>query len=290
MPYAVFSKRTKIVSRIIHDLTSLLPSESAIEVDDDIAYPRRQKAIPIGQQVNTKRFKLFEAADLSPTIKPYARVYDPVTDIAGKVKHTPLLIRAARLSGGDVQDPDEFIDLPIYANPFAWKAQEVAQIKYESMLAENYPYQVVIGEEFIDTKHIDASSSNYILSEGHCMLSPGGVLVTKEFSFRLPKRITFSTANYEKAFRYAFDTYFFSTNPEFPEGVQMAWRGDKYVDGSDTDYQDLVVDEEMPTLVGLETASTLLTTFQLKFTNLTPEMFEIENYVLFLRLRNVPGS
>ena len=132
MPYAVFSKRTKIVSRIIHDLTSLLPSESAIEVDDDIAYPRRQKSIPIGQQVNTKRLKLFTAADATTTTKPYARVFDPVTDVASKTKHQPMFIRAVKLSGLDIQDPDEFIDLPIYANPFAWTAQELAQIKYES--------------------------------------------------------------------------------------------------------------------------------------------------------------
>lgn len=290
MPYAVFSKRTKIVSRIIHDLTSLLPSESAIEVDDDIAYPRRQKSIPIGQQVNTKRLKLFTAADATTTTKPYARVFDPVTDVASKTKHQPMFIRAVKLSGLDIQDPDEFIDLPIYANPFAWTAQELAQIKYESILAENYPYQVIVGEEFIDTSHIDASSANYILSEGRCMLSPGGVLVTTEFQFKLPKRITFSTDDYNKAFRYAFDTYYFTTDPEFPEGVQMAWRGDKYVDGNDTGYEELITDEEMATTLFGDTTSTLLTSMQLQFTNLTPETFEIENYKLFLRLRNVPGS
>lgn len=288
MPYAVYSKRTKILSRIIHDLTSLLPSESAIEVDDDIAYPRRQRSTPIGQQVNTKRLKLFTATDLSVTTKPYSRAYDGITDIATKVKHEPTFIRAANLAGDDA---DEFIDLPIYANPFAWKAQELAQLKYEGILAENYPYQVVIGEEFIDTKHIDASSDDYLLSEGHCMLSPGGVLVTREFSFRLPKRITFSTANYNKAFKYAFDTYFFTTNPEFPEGVQVMWRGRPYSDDLHlTDYQDLIADEEMSTTLSLGTTATLLTGIQIRFTNLTPETFEIENYQLFLRLRNVPGS
>ena len=122
------------------------------------------------------------------------------------------------------------------------------------------------------------------------MLSPGGVLVTTEFQFKLPKRITFSTDDYNKAFRYAFDTYYFTTDPEFPEGVQMAWRGDKYVDGNDTGYEELITDEEMATTLFGDTTSTLLTSMQLQFTNLTPETFEIENYKLFLRLRNVPGS
>jgi hypothetical protein len=287
MPYAVFSKRTGIVSRIVHDLASLLPSESMIEVTDDVAFPRRGKTNVIGQQINTNGLRLFDEGGGVPTIKPYKRVYNATTDRAEHVKFEPLFISAVDLNGDPIE---EFVDIPIYAHPYAWTADELAQVKYESILAENYPYQVVIGEEFLTTDHIDSgNSSDYILSEGKCMLSPGGILQTVEFKFNAPKRVASTPSTYDAGMQYVFDTYYFSTEPEFPEGVIVSWDGRKNAGGALIGtWQTAITDDEMPTTEDGAAVVTPLTSMIIRIQNLTSDTFEIENYMLFLRLRNVP--
>jgi hypothetical protein len=286
MPYAVFSKRTGIISRIVHDLASLLPSESSIEVTDDIAFPKSIKTNVIGQRINTKGLRLFDEGGGVPTIKPYHRAYD-AADRVIHVKHEPLFIKTSDLSGDPVE---EFVDVPIYTHPFAWTASDLAQVKYESILAENYPYQVVIGEEFITTDHISSgNSSGYILSEGKCLLSPGGILETEEFSFEAPKRISTSPTTYNSAMQYVFDTYYFSTEPDFPAGVRVYWKGRKNSDGNLMgSFQTMITDEEMPTTQDGASTVTPCTGIIVRIQNLTADMFEIENFMLFLRLRNVP--
>ena len=286
MPYAVFSKRTGIISRIVHDLASLLPSESSIEVTDDIAFPKAIKTNVIGQRINTKGLRLFDEGGGIPTIKPFHREYD-AQDRVVHVKNEPLFIQTSDLSGDPVE---EFVDVPIHVHPFAWTASDLAQVKYESILAENYPYQVVIGEEFITTDHINSSnSSDYILSEGKCLLSPGGILETEEFVFEAPKRITTAPTTYNSAMQYVFDTYYFSTEPEFPEGVRVYWKGRQHSGGALMgSFQTMVTDAEMPTTKDGEASVTHCTGIIVRIQNLTMDTFEIENFMLFLRLRNLP--
>jgi len=283
MPYAVFSKRTKIVSRIVHELSALLASESSIEVTDDIAFPRSIKANVIGQRINTKGLRLFDAGGGVPTIKPFKREYD-AADRVIHTKHNPMFINPVDVNGDNVE---EFVDVPIYVDPFSWKAPELAQVKYESILAENYPYQVAVGEEFITTEHIDdGNSSNYVLSEGQCMLQPGGILQTEEFRFYAPKRIATPTNKFMGT-RYVFDTFFFSTEPDFPEGVRVTWNGTVADGGASVgEWSDVVTDAEMPTIKDSAPTSLIpLSGIIIKIQNLTIDTFEIENYMLFLRAR-----
>jgi len=287
MPYAVFSKRTQIISRIVHDLTTLLPSESSIEVTDDIAFPRSTKVNVNGQRINTSGLRLFDEGGGVPTIKPYYRAYDS-DDRPYHVKNEPMFISAVDLDDNPIQ---EFVDVPIYVDPFSWTASELAQVKYESILAENYPYQVVIGEEFITEDHIDTGNSqNYTITEGKCMLQPGGILRSEEFKFYAPKRVTQGAAtSVDEGFRYIFDTYYFTTEPEFPEGVLVTWDGRSWSTHNMLGaWNEVVTDAERPTITDL--APTVLVPLEgmvIRIQNLTMETFEIENYMLFLRLRTV---
>lgn len=281
MPYAVFSKRTKIISRIVHELSALLPSESSIEVTDDISFPHSIKANVIGQRINTNGLRLFDSGGGVPTIKPYHRVYN-AADRVTHVKYAPMFTNPVDINGDNVE---EFVDVPIYVDPFSWKAGELAQVKYESILAENYPYQVAIGEEFITDDHISSSSADYVLSEGQCMLQPGGILQTEEYKFFMPKRVA-STATKYGAMRYVFDTFYFSTEPEFPEGVIVTWNGTKADGSGATGWEEVVTDAERPTiLAAAPTVLVPLAGITLKIQNLTGSTFEIENYMLFLRAR-----
>jgi hypothetical protein len=256
-----------------------------IEVTDDIAFPRRATTNVIGQQINTSGLRLFDEGGGVPTIKPSHRAYD-AEDRAYHVKHEPLFIKAADLDGNDVE---EFVDIPIYAHPYNWTASELAQVKYESILAENYPYQVVIGEEFLSTDHIDTgNSSDYVLSEGKCMLAPGGVLQTSAFEFVAPKRAGSAPTSFNEGMQYVFDTYYFSTEPEFPQGVRVYWQATWDGGSHGSTWQTAITDAEMPTSDDNTSTLRSCTSITFKIHNLTTDTFEIENYMLFLRLRTVP--
>ena len=286
MPYAVFSKRTRKINRIVNELSSLLPSEAVIEVDEEVNYPRDTITDVQGQEVNTIGLRLFSIASGVPSPKPWIRSFDG-NDRPTLSKLEPTFIKPADPDGNDVQ---AHIDLPLPADPFAWTAEELAAVKYESILANNYPYHVVIGEEFLNTDHIDtAESSDYTLIDSKCVLAPGGTLQSTKLQFTTAKRV--ETVIEELAdywTRFVFDTVYFSTEPELPEGVQVYWKGTKWEIGyPETDWEPFVTDEEMATTETGESVATALESITVKIMNLTPFTFDLENYVLFLRLRNM---
>lgn len=273
------------MNRIVHELSSLLPSEAAIEVDDEISFPRQVSKNVLGQQINTFGMKLFDAGGGIPTTRPFKRAFD-ANDRPYKVKFTPIFLQPTDGSGNAIQG---HLDIPIYADPFNWTADELASAKYEAILAKNYPYQVVIGEEFLDDTHISTGdSSGYTLTEGICILAPSGIIQTEQFRFRTTKRVAVGgTPSFERMQLYTFDTMVFSTEPELPEGVKVYWKGQKWSDGLETSWEEMVTEEEISTTEGTNSSATLLKGIKLKIQNLTSVTFEIENYMLFLRLRNI---
>jgi hypothetical protein len=281
MPYAIFSKRTRIISRIVDDLTSMLASESMIEVDEEINYPKEQPALVRGQDFNTLGLPLF-SDNATPTVKSSHVAYDsngrPYT-----VKHAPQYIEPLLPGGGHVM---RRIDIPIVSNPFAWKAEELFRVKYDSLLAQNTPFDVLIGEEFMSAVDIDAGSSdNYTLTEGVCAIAPGGTVVTRKFDVSLIKSISGIT-DATDAQTYIFDTYYLDTEPDISPGITIYWKGDKTAGGT-TAWEPAVTNTEMPTSeVSISaTTATKLKNMQLKFTNGTGGVFFLENYLLYLRLR-----
>lgn len=292
MPYAIYSKRTGNINRIVDDLTSLLASESMLEVDDEINYPRGFKAIVEGQNQNTSGFPLFDnAGSAIPTTNPTRITYDangrPVV-----AKNYPIYV-APTVPGGARKT--KWVDIPITSHPFIWTINDLAALKYQSVLAQNYPYQVVIGEEFIDEDHIDAgNSSGYVLTEGTCMLQPGGVLQTEEFTFNVTSQGIIdpeTDTSGEPSDLFVFDTFYLDVEPDPPFGVDVSWDGKRWAGDTWTTFRDTILDEEMPTTLtgGSETTATLLRGIRLKFQNHTSEPFGMENYLMFLRVRNLPA-
>ncbi len=295
MPYAVFSKRTKTITRIVHDLSSLLPSESMIEVDDEISFPRNFRTKLLGQQVNTLGMKVFnQGSEVSPipTDKPYKKLFDG-NGRAKVSKYPPIFVQFANEDGSD---REARMDIPIYANPLGWTAKELAQAKYEAILSKNYPFEVVIGEEWISTQHIDAAaSSGYILSEGSLFLNPGGVLETIEFGFKTPRRKAAPTTA-ALASTYTFDTYYCMVEPEMPPGILAQWMGMSWEVAAPgglatMPWQSLVTDDETATygvgMTPLDDGVQNMTTFKLRFTNTSPETFIMENFILLLRAKQI---
>lgn len=285
MPYAVYSKRTGVFNRIIHDLSTLLPSESVLEVDDDVSFPRSTPMNILGHRINTFGIKLYDRGGGVPTVKPFEKQYDG----DGKPSISafePLFIQITDDAGNPKKGR---VDLPFYVNPFSWKLDELARAKYEAILSKNYPYQVVIGEEFINTDHIDTSaSSGYTLTEGMCILSPSGILESSWLKFNAVKNVDAVVENVSKQYtRFVMDTLYFATEPDLPEGVKIYWKGTKWSDDSETAWEDFVTDEEVATVEDGEASATLLNSIKIRVTNLTTNSFELENYMLFLRLRNM---
>lgn len=291
MPYAIFSKRTGVVNRIVDNLVGMLPSESMIEMDDEINYPRGYPSKIEGQDVNSSGFPLFflEGSG-SSTINPQFVDYDPGDDRPFYVRNKPIYV-APIVPGGD--RVTQWVDIPLLSNPFVWTKNELAQQKYESILAQNYPYQVIVGEEFIDDTHIDTgTSSGYVLSEGRCIISPHGLLQTTWFNFQVSTQgvIDPAGASDEDARTYVFDTYYLSVEPDFPSGVQVQWEGTPWTVGADVGPYDAVMNEDYPTtkLDGAATTATLLRAIRLKIQNLTTQVYAMENFMLMLRVRNLP--
>jgi len=289
MAYAIFSKRTKVINRIVNDLTSLLPSESMFEVDGEINYPRGYKSLIEGQKSNTFGFPLFLTGS-SPTISPQTIAYDG-DDRPYIVTNKPIYYRPETPLG----DPlTEWSDLPITSHPFVWTAAEVATLKYEALLARNYPFQVIIGEEFIDDTHIDTvESDSIVLSEGKCYIAPGGELITKEFQFFVTGRGVIDPvgADDDNARQYVFDTYYLDLEPDPPQGVSVYWEIRQWSDGSLTgSWYEATLNQQMPTTLigGAETTATTAMGIQLRVYNQTADVFPLENYILMLRVRKLP--
>jgi hypothetical protein len=287
MPYAVYSKRTKVVSRIIHDLSSLQPGESIIEVDDDISFMRNFSFSIEGQAVNSLGHKLFLLNDnVSLTTKSYD--FEAGIEPPRLTKYDPLYIKYTTTGR---------LDFPIFANPFGWTAEELAHVKYETILAKNYPYQVIIGEEFINTDHIDLDNSeDFVLSEGKCILKPGGFIRTIVFYFRMQKRIGSHEAQItsrEDVYfnQFVFDTAYLMVKPELIGGVNVSFKADPWsLDITELpNWTNMITDDEVDvagivnTGTGGKTGAGLAANMCLKFENLTTEPFALENYVLLLR-------
>lgn len=282
MPYAIFSKRTRVINRIVNSLDSLLPSEGMIEVDEEINYPKEIVSYVQGQDMNTYNLPLF-TKNSTPTTQISYVEYDGTTKRPRSRKNLPRFIQPT-VPGGDREV--NRIDIPIVSYPFGWKAEQLFQVKYESILAQNYPFDVLIGEEFLNDEHIlTGSSSDYVVTEGTCALAPGGIMVTDSFSFTMMKNI--GADNVTDASAYAFDTYYLDVDPDPSPGIEIYWRGTRFSTGATTEWQPVLTNREMPTteVSASKTSSTHMRSIQLKFTNLTGGVFALENYLLFLRLR-----
>lgn len=292
MPYAIFSKRTGIVSRIVDNLQSLLPSESMIEVDDEINYPRAFHSVVEGQDQNTTGFPLFDnAGNVIPTIQPTRIEYDG-DDRPHTVCNRPIYI-APTVPGGARKTV--WTDIPITSHPFVWKVEDVAKVKYESTLAQNYPWQVVIGEEFITEEHIDTgNSSGIVLTEGKMNIAPDGVFQSIEFNFEVTSKgvIDPATETTKVSNRiFVFDTFYLDIEPDPFESVEVMWQGKTWSgDAWTASWYEAVLDEENPTTEtgGVATTATLLRGIRIRIQNDGIEPFEIENYTMFLRVRNLP--
>lgn len=296
MPYAVFSKRTGTVTRIIDQLTSVLPSESVLEVDDEINYPRGYLSEVEGQSANYQGFPLFQnEANTASTIQPYRVELDGVTGRPKVVRNNA--IYTTPVNPGSGLPLTVWNDLPVTSHPFAWKIEELAAAKYESILARNAPFQVVIGEEFINTDHIDtAESTGYVLSEGQCFIAPGGALVTTEFQFRVDSQgvVDPTGTSDEDSRQFIFDTYFLTITPDMGSSIQTNWSGRKWSDGAmigggTPTWFKAIVDDAYPTteLGGAATTATALRGIILRFTNIGTETIALENYQMLLRIRNL---
>jgi hypothetical protein len=285
MPYAVYSKRTRIVTRIVHELSSMLPSEAMIEVDDEISYPRAIPRDILGQQINTLGYKLFDQGAGVPTTAPWKRVFNAEGRVSIS-KYPPLFIKPVDLNTGKDKVAD--LDLPIYADPFSWKAEELAKAKYETILAQNYPYQVVIGEEFIDTEHIDlAASVDYTLTEGQCVLSPNGAVESIWHKFGGSKNVLSTSNDADNYNTFVFDTLYFTTEPDLPEGLVCEWKGKAWPGAGETTWQRLIEGDEIPTTVDTDGTATKLREIKVRIRNLSATTVEVENYMLFLRSRKM---
>jgi hypothetical protein len=86
-----------------------------------------------------------------------------------------------------------------------------------------------------------------------------------------------------------FDTYFLNVDPDFPEGVFISWQGVRWAGSGLTDYTDAITDEDYPTTEPSEIEATKLRSIQLKIQNFTSDVYSIENYLLLLRVRNLPA-
>lgn len=291
MPYAIYSKRTGVVNRVTDDLASLLPSEGMIEIDDEANYPRGRQSVIEGQDVNSANFPLFyQAGSGAPTTAPQRIAYD-ANDRPYTVKNPPIYIAPTTPDG---ERKTKWMDIPLGTYPFAWTKHDLANQKYSSVLAQNYPFQVAIGEEFIDDDHIDTGgSSGYALTNGKCMLRPDGVLITDMFYFLVQSNgiVDPTGTSDEVSTQFVFDTYYLDVEPNFPEGIQVSWQGRRWASDDDTGYFDAVLNEDYPTTelgIAAETA-TVLRGIQLKFQNLSSYVYGIENYLLLLRIRNLPA-
>lgn len=290
MPYAIFSKRTGICNRVTDELVGMLPSENMIEIDDESNFPRGFFASVEGQDANSSGFPLFYQASGAPTTAPQKTVYDAGTDRPSTQKHPPLYVKPT-VPGGDREK--RWVDIPLRSHPFAWTGRDLANMKYSCVLGQNWPFQVAIGEEFIDDTHIDTgNSSGYVLSEGRCLLSPAGILQTDLFSFKVDSEGVFdpSDTSDEDGRQYVFDTYYLDVEPDFPQGVVVSWGGYRWATNDDTGFFEAVTNEDYPTteLGVAATTATQMRSIRLKIQNFTSEVYAIENFLLMLRSRVLP--
>jgi hypothetical protein len=262
MAYVIYSKRNGAIKRITHELGTVLPSEGVIDCDDDVAHWSRRAIQPTYHDMNTLGIALFDDGSGVATT-------DPIDDSGGS--REPMIAQEAGI---------ESVLLPIAAAPQLWNKNNFLSAKYETVLSRNAPYHVVIGEEFIDDDHIDdANSDNYVLTNGSCVLAPGGYMQTTAFSFQ--ERVYSTWAGFR------FNKIWFQITPEETFGLQTEY--DVSRDNSTWDAwidlprhkHHLMADDS-----GGGRGVTVTTPFnfiRFKITNQTAVALTVENFMVLLR-------
>lgn len=292
MPYAIYSKKTKVVSKLVHNLSSITPAEEAIEVSDDVSFTRGTWTRVFGQDVTGQHLKLYTTGGGLTTISPFSTAYT-AGGIPYKVRNMPTFIQPL---GGNNQPVSYKKSMPIYAAPHSWRRWSLVQAKYQAILAKNGNYQGVVGEEFDSEQHIDlAKSDKFTILGNSCVIAPGGYIQSTPFRFGGPATNP-STDN-----RYLFDTYYFATQPELPAGAITTWGGwyavSTLVSGVVGDTvgeatQVLYLNDETPTTLDdgdAAVGSEALPLFKMfiKIYNNTTVPITLENYMLFVRSRGI---
>jgi len=293
MPYAIYSKKTKIVSKLVHNLSSITPAEEAIEVSDDISFTRGTWTRVFGQDITGQHLKLYATGGGITTIAPFSIAYD-AQGIPHKVKNTPTFIQPL---DGNAQPQSYKKSMPIYATPHSWRRWSLIQAKYQAILARNGNYQGVVGEEFDSTRHIDTDKSDKFTILGNsCVIAPGGYIQSTPFRFGG------AATHPETDNRYLFDTYYFATQPELPEGAITTWGGLYAHSASGTTdlgtpteaEQALYLNDETPTTQddahGVGTEAFSMVKMIIKIYNNTTTPITLENYMLFVRSRGINYS
>lgn len=266
MAYLIYSKRTGVVTRVVNELTTLLPSEGRIICDDDLMYWKFRNITKNLQAEDTLGQQLFDDGSGNPTIHP--------TDDSG-VPLLPMMFQATY--------PDR-LKLPLSAIPQKWTAQQFLAVKYETILASNSPYHCVVGEEFLNDDHIDSGNSdNYIVSSGGLTLAPGGYMQTTAFSFR--ERV------HDAWTLFSFDRIFMRVIPHLPIGItseydvsldNSTWDG--FIAAARNTEHNFVddADDGRNTDTGPPVTS-LWRYIRLKFSNNTSDVVELKNYTLLVQ-------
>lgn len=264
MPFAVYSKRTNVVTRIVHNLATLLPSEAIIELDEDNAFPRRYPATLIGQNINTLGIRQFDIGAGEPATNPL--------DEAG-VAREPILT--------EIPDPAR-VEMPLHAVPSNWDADDLRRAKYEAILAKNRPYHVVVGEEFQNTTHIDTvESSLYVLANNKGIILPGGDITTVEFQFRIPLTDQGGNpADRDEYDLFQFDTVYLKVTPKQDLGLTIEMDTRKISDSLLDGFSAINVNDQ--TALANKKEGIIL-----RFTNNSSHPVALENYMLFVQLRNI---
>jgi len=276
MPYAIYSKKTKKVSKLVHSLSSILPSEGAIEVSDDISFSRDTWIRVFGQDITGQSVKLFDSGGGVITVSPFRRG-NRADGSPYKIRNTPVVIEPLTDPGGN---PVSFKrPLPIYAAPHSWNRWALLSAKYEAVLARNGTYHAIVGEEFDNDKHIDPSSSGFTILGNSCIISPGGIVKSSTFTFGV------NVANPVADSQFVFDTYYFATQPELSPGIEATWGGSNTA-GTDPAAEPLFLNDETPTTMGTESSAAQMSSMFVQFKNTTNVPFTLENYTLFVRARS----
>ena len=265
MPFAIYSKRTNVVKRIVHTLGTVLPSEGFIELDETYSFPRRYDTTLIGQTVNTLGVRQFDVGSGEQATDPLAE--------DGSARE-PLLSQYSATVGR--------VEMPLHAVPLSWTSTDLIQAKYEAILAKNRPYHVVVGEEFIDLDHInDTNSSDYLLARGKGIILPTGNIETKEFKFYIPLTDQGAQPSDRPDYNlFKFDSLFLKINPAQDLGLTIKYdtgASGGALSGSWTD-----VNLNAPIALGADKTS-----IALDFINNSNHPISLENYMLFIGLRGL---
>ena len=256
MAYVIYSKHSGVVRRITHELGTVLPSEGVLDADDDIAYWIDREIPVMHQDLNSLGLGMF--LDEEGIVS-----YDPLSP--SFTARQPVVNRETRI---------ERARFPINAVPQLWTARAFLAAKYETLLARNTPYHCIIGEEFLTSEHIDdGNSDNYVLTNGSCVIAPGGYIQTTAFSFR--ERV------YDDWQIFQFNRIFFMIDPE--EIFALATQYDVSTDNSTWDgFEDLPRQTHYDTDTD-RTPSSYWPFIRFKIANNSDMSLTVSNYVALIQ-------